>query len=272
MLFLLHCSLIVDEARRGRCGVLVHCLAGVSRSVTVTVAYLMHALQLTLNDAFDHVRHCKPDISPNFSFMGQLLDYERSLSAERGQQQVAADGQQSTDASLAATEDGLPSQSSVDDDIDVVQPLASIAEPVEDQSMFLSPPAVVSHHRRRLKQQQQRSEIDCQCPPTTTGAHQQNDVSETTPLHCAICCHHHGDTGEGVEVRMSTDLSNGVHHHHHHVAMVTSSGGGGGSSCYSSPVSSLSSLSSSSAVNATMSSTSPSSSSAFDYDTIPMTS
>ncbi|XP_021044100.1 dual specificity protein phosphatase 9 [Mus pahari] len=69
----------IDEALSQNCGVLVHCLAGVSRSVTVTVAYLMQKLHLSLNDAYDLVKRKKSNISPNFNFMGQLLDFERSL-------------------------------------------------------------------------------------------------------------------------------------------------------------------------------------------------
>jgi dual specificity MAP kinase phosphatase len=69
----------IDEARSQNSGVLVHCLAGISRSVTVVVAYLMHSLKLSLNDAYDYVKRCKPNISPNFNFMGQLLDFERTL-------------------------------------------------------------------------------------------------------------------------------------------------------------------------------------------------
>lgn len=69
----------IDEARAKKCGVLVHCLAGISRSVTVTVAYLMKSHRLSLNDAYDFVKKCKPNISPNFNFMGQLLDFERTL-------------------------------------------------------------------------------------------------------------------------------------------------------------------------------------------------
>ncbi|XP_070766368.1 dual specificity protein phosphatase 7-like isoform X2 [Enoplosus armatus] len=68
-----------DEARSKKCGILVHCLAGISRSVTVTVAYLMQRLNLTLNDAYDFVKRKKSNISPNFNFMGQLLDFERTL-------------------------------------------------------------------------------------------------------------------------------------------------------------------------------------------------
>lgn len=57
----------------------MHCLAGISRSVTVTVAYLMQKLNLSLNDAYDFVKRKKSNISPNFNFMGQLLDFERTL-------------------------------------------------------------------------------------------------------------------------------------------------------------------------------------------------
>ncbi|KAH1167966.1 dual specificity protein phosphatase 7 [Mauremys mutica] len=69
----------IDEARTKKCGILVHCLAGISRSVTVTVAYLMQKMNLSLNDAYDFVKRKKSNISPNFNFMGQLLDFERTL-------------------------------------------------------------------------------------------------------------------------------------------------------------------------------------------------
>lgn len=73
------CLCVSDEARSKKCGVLVHCLAGISRSVTVTVAYLMQKMNLSLNDAYDFVKRKKSNISPNFNFMGQLLDFERTL-------------------------------------------------------------------------------------------------------------------------------------------------------------------------------------------------
>lgn len=73
-----------DEAAAQQCGVLVHCLAGVSRSVTVTVAYLMQRLRLSLNDAYDLVKRKKADASPNFNFLGQLLDFERQLGLAEG--------------------------------------------------------------------------------------------------------------------------------------------------------------------------------------------
>ncbi|XP_005886232.1 PREDICTED: dual specificity protein phosphatase 9 [Myotis brandtii] len=82
----------IDEALGQNCGVLVHCLAGVSRSVTVTVAYLMQKLHLSLNDAYDLVKRKKSNISPNFNFMGQLLDFERSLRLEERRRAHACSG------------------------------------------------------------------------------------------------------------------------------------------------------------------------------------
>lgn len=71
----------IDEGRDMRKGVLVHCLAGVSRSVTITVAYLMFKLNLGLNDAFNMVRDRKANIAPNFHFMEQLHNFEQELKA-----------------------------------------------------------------------------------------------------------------------------------------------------------------------------------------------
>ncbi|XP_008469012.1 dual specificity protein phosphatase Mpk3-like [Diaphorina citri] len=81
----------IEEARSQDTGVLVHCLAGVSRSVTITVAYLMSALRLSLNDAFTLVRARKSNIAPNFHFMEQLNSFEKELMEARLQQQEAAD-------------------------------------------------------------------------------------------------------------------------------------------------------------------------------------
>lgn len=39
----------------------------------------MERERLSLNDAYDLVKERKSDVSPNFGFMGQLLEFERSL-------------------------------------------------------------------------------------------------------------------------------------------------------------------------------------------------
>ena len=58
---------------------MIHCFAGISRSVTITIVYIMHSMSYTLNQAFDFVRRKRANISPNFNFMGQLQDFEHLL-------------------------------------------------------------------------------------------------------------------------------------------------------------------------------------------------
>lgn len=69
----------IDEARSSKSGILVHCHGGVSRSVTVTVAYLMQKRGLSLNDAYDFVKQRKTNIAPNVNFLDQLQEFESQL-------------------------------------------------------------------------------------------------------------------------------------------------------------------------------------------------
>lgn len=69
----------IEEARRNRCNILVHCKAGISRSPTIAIAYLMKWKRLHLQEAYNLVKRCRPQISPNLNFMGQLVSYERYL-------------------------------------------------------------------------------------------------------------------------------------------------------------------------------------------------
>ncbi|KAB0407326.1 hypothetical protein E2I00_010930, partial [Balaenoptera physalus] len=64
---------------RGR--VLVHCQAGISRSATICLAYLMMKKRVRLEEAFEFVKQRRSIISPNFSFMGQLLQFESQVLA-----------------------------------------------------------------------------------------------------------------------------------------------------------------------------------------------
>lgn len=76
---------VVDKSRAQKKGVLVHCLAGISRSVTVMLAYLMAHRQLTLNEAYNMVLKRKANIDPNFHFMQQLHSFEKQLLDARTQ-------------------------------------------------------------------------------------------------------------------------------------------------------------------------------------------
>lgn len=52
--------------------VLVHCFAGVSRSATIVIAFLMVEYGMTLNEAMQHTRKCRYFINPNDGFRRQL--------------------------------------------------------------------------------------------------------------------------------------------------------------------------------------------------------
>ena len=66
---------IAREARRGG-RTLVHCIAGVSRSPSLVLAYLVKHGRMSLADAYHHVRGLRPCIRPNVGFWQQLIDYE----------------------------------------------------------------------------------------------------------------------------------------------------------------------------------------------------
>jgi len=76
--------------------VLVHCLVGISRSSTIIIGYLMLRYGYSLNTAYDHVKGKKSNIAPNFNFMGQLQDFERTKcqNTQRKQKQLQEEQEQ----------------------------------------------------------------------------------------------------------------------------------------------------------------------------------
>lgn len=60
-----------------RGGVLVHCWAGVSRSVSCICAYLMESEGYTFHEALNYVRINRPVANPNEGFRQQLELYEQ---------------------------------------------------------------------------------------------------------------------------------------------------------------------------------------------------
>lgn len=101
----------IDEARRRKCNILVHCQAGISRSPTIAIAYLMRVNSLPLQDAYNLVKQCRPQTDPNLSFMGQLMIYEKSLesacssSAKAAQQTNKQQQQQQQTQRKSVTQD-----------------------------------------------------------------------------------------------------------------------------------------------------------------------
>lgn len=82
------CQYIDSSLKGGAC--LIHCQAGMSRSATITIAWVMKSYRLRFNDAHDFVRERRPIILPNPGFVEQLQKWEAELE-KRGMKFVRPD-------------------------------------------------------------------------------------------------------------------------------------------------------------------------------------
>lgn len=72
--FFSQCNNIISEALNNGENILVHCNAGVSRSSTIVISYLMDSDQ-NYYDAYNYVKNKREIINPNISFVQQLIAY-----------------------------------------------------------------------------------------------------------------------------------------------------------------------------------------------------
>ena len=63
--------------------VLVHCFAGVSRSSSIVIAYLMRFTKMTFSFASDCLTRKHPRAQPNPKFLKDLIKYEHQLILKR---------------------------------------------------------------------------------------------------------------------------------------------------------------------------------------------
>jgi len=73
------CFKFINENRIAKKNVLVHCMAGVSRSSTIVIGYLMNLNNFPYKEAYEFVKKRRTIISPNGGFMRQLKEYELEL-------------------------------------------------------------------------------------------------------------------------------------------------------------------------------------------------
>lgn len=73
--FLEECSSFIDQARKQDGVVLVHCNAGVSRSASIVIGYLMLREKLSFEDAYSQIKCARPSVRPNPGFYQQLSNY-----------------------------------------------------------------------------------------------------------------------------------------------------------------------------------------------------
>jgi protein-tyrosine phosphatase len=69
------CLLFIEDNKK----ILVHCVAGASRSATIVIAYLMWKNQLDYKESAKFVEQIRPCINPNYGFVRQLQIFEKLL-------------------------------------------------------------------------------------------------------------------------------------------------------------------------------------------------
>lgn len=71
----------IDSAKKAKERVLVHCGAGVSRSATLCLAYLIQEHGMGASEAFAHVKERRSNVQPNPGFWRALTEFAKSLGA-----------------------------------------------------------------------------------------------------------------------------------------------------------------------------------------------
>ena len=69
----------IDEAIKNKGSVLVHCHAGVSRSSTILIAYIMKSQKMSLDKVLELLKSKRDKVKPNDGFIEQLKEYEKEL-------------------------------------------------------------------------------------------------------------------------------------------------------------------------------------------------
>jgi protein-tyrosine phosphatase len=72
----------MTDMRKEKRNILIHCAAGISRSSTFTIAYLMKDREMPFHKALDYVKERRRWINPNSGFRRQLIDYNQELGLE----------------------------------------------------------------------------------------------------------------------------------------------------------------------------------------------
>ena len=69
----------INDALVKEGNILVHCQAGISRSASIIIAYLMKHKNMNFNKAFGLIKEKRGQMQPNSGFIRQLKEYEKEL-------------------------------------------------------------------------------------------------------------------------------------------------------------------------------------------------
>jgi len=77
------CFEFIDEAKLKKQKILIHCAAGINRSPSIVIAYLMRTNNMRYQDAFDFVQNKRWFIDPSPPYRLQLQQYEKIISENK---------------------------------------------------------------------------------------------------------------------------------------------------------------------------------------------
>lgn len=73
----------IDRVRREKGKVLIHCRAGISRSVTLCAAYLLYYSKSDVMEVLNYIKRRRSIAAPNIGFLGQLFKFQQELNTYR---------------------------------------------------------------------------------------------------------------------------------------------------------------------------------------------
>ena len=73
----------IDDAIKNNAKIVVHCQAGVSRSVSVVIAYLAKTYNWDIGEAFLYVSKYRSIADPNLGFYEALIKWKKNLDNEK---------------------------------------------------------------------------------------------------------------------------------------------------------------------------------------------
>lgn len=76
------CYLFISISKLEKRNVLIHCMAGISRSTTVAVYYIAKINRWTSSATLDYIKKRRPQAKPNHGFIKQLQSKDMNLVTE----------------------------------------------------------------------------------------------------------------------------------------------------------------------------------------------
>ena len=84
------CIDLINDVKEKNGRVLIHCYKGVSRSVSIVIAYLIYLYKWTYDEAFDFVQSKRSIANPNIGFYLQLKTFHKRLTLENDRLEIFA--------------------------------------------------------------------------------------------------------------------------------------------------------------------------------------